>query len=134
MPKFFLSLPVADIKRSTAFFKSLGFAFNPAFTSDNSACLAISDTTSVMLAPRERFADLTKLELADPRKTVTGLVSLWFDTRAEVDALVEAALKAGGTEAHPAEDEGFMYQRAIYDLDGHGWGISWMDPTAMPPA
>ena len=134
MPKFFLSLPVADIKRSTTFFEALGFKFDPAFTSEQSACLVISDTTSVMLAPRARFAELTKLEVADPRKSVTGLVSLWFDTRAEVDALVEAALKAGGTEAHPAEDEGFMYQRAIYDLDGHGWGISWMDTSAMPPA
>ena len=46
---------------------------------------------------------------------------------------MEAALKAGATEAGPAEDMGFMYMRGYYDLDGHGWGVNWMDPNAPMP-
>ena len=36
--------------------------------------------------------------------------------------------------AGQAEDLGFMYMRGYFDLDGHGWGVNWMDPAASPPA
>ena len=49
---------------------------------------------------------------------------------AEVDAVAEAGLAAGGTEAGPAQDHGFMYGRSFDDPDGHGWEIMWMDPAA----
>jgi len=26
---------------------------------------------------------------------------------------------------------GFMYSWSFYDLDGHGWGVLWMDPAAV---
>lgn len=131
--KFFLSLPVKDARRSAAFYEGLGFALDPKFAGVDAACLVISETTSVMLGPRERLEQLTTRAIADPQTTVGGLMSLWFDSREEVDALVVAALKGGGTEAHPAEDMGFMYQRAFYDLDGHGWGVGWMNPDAPMP-
>lgn len=38
MPKqIFVNLPVKDLKRSTAFFTKLGFAFNPRFTDENAS-------------------------------------------------------------------------------------------------
>jgi predicted lactoylglutathione lyase len=51
-------------------------------------------------------------------------------SRDEVDTVGAAALAAGGTEADPAEDFGFMYSRSFFDLDGHGWQVMWMDPAA----
>ena len=37
----------------------------------------------------------------------------------------------GGTPAHEPQDHGFMYDWSFYDLDGHGWGVFWMDPAAV---
>jgi predicted lactoylglutathione lyase len=34
------------------------------------------------------------------------------------------------TEADDAEDYGFMYSRSLFDLDGHGWQVMWMNPAA----
>jgi len=45
----FVNLPVRDLDRSKDFFAGLGFDFNPKFTDQNAACMAISDHASVML-------------------------------------------------------------------------------------
>lgn len=132
--RFYLNLPVKDVARSRAFFEALGYAFDPQFTGDGACCLAISETTYVMMLPHERFAQFSAKPIADTQTSSAGLISLWRDSRAEVDAEVEAAVKAGAKESGPAEDMGFMYMRGYYDLDGHGWGVNWMDPDAkMPP-
>lgn len=52
----------------------------------------------------------------------------------DVDAFVDAAVAAGGTEVPPADpnpaqgmiDAGLMYGRTFTDLDGHSWEILWM--------
>jgi predicted lactoylglutathione lyase len=132
--KFYLNLPVKDVARSRAFFAALGYQFDPQFTGDEAACLAITDTASVMLLPHARFAQFSAKPIADTARTSAGLISLWRDSRAEVDAELDAALKAGAAESGPAEDLGFMYMRGYYDLDGHGWGVNWMDPNAKMPA
>ena len=128
--RFYLNLPVKDVARSRAFFAALGYQFDPQFTGEEAACLVISDTAYVMLLPHARFAQFTTKEIADTAKTSAGLISLWRDSRAEVDAELDAAKKAGAVEAGSPEDLGFMYMRGYYDLDGHGWGINWMDPAA----
>lgn len=132
--RFYLNLPVNDVARSRAFFAALGYAFDPQFTGDEAACLVISDTAYVMLLPHARFAQFTTREIADTTKATSSLISLWRDSRAEVDAELDAAKKAGATEAGQPEDLGFMYMRGYYDLDGHGWGVNWMDPNAKMPA
>ena len=60
------------------------------------------------------------------------LVALSTDSRADVDRLVEAALKAGGTKTREPMDHGFMYERSFNDLDGHIWEIFHMDMAAIP--
>ena len=35
-----------------------------------------------------------------------------------------------GRRPLPANDEGYMYGRSFYDLDGHAWEVMWMDPSA----
>ena len=36
--KIFVNLPVKDLDKSMAFFKAVGFSFNPQFTDENAAC------------------------------------------------------------------------------------------------
>jgi len=131
--RFFLSLPVADLARSRAFFAALGHRFDPQFSGDDAACMIITDTASVMLLPRERYAQLSAKPIADAKTTSGGLIALNLESRAAVDAHLDAAVQAGATEAHDREDMGFMYMGGFYDLDGHGWGIHWMNPDATMP-
>ena len=126
----FVNMPVADLERSKAFFAELGFTFNPAFTDETAACMLVGEHAFVMLLTREKFAQFSKLPMADPAKQALALYSFSVSSRDEVDAVSAAALAAGGTEADDAEDYGFMYSRSFFDLDGHGWQVMWMDPAA----
>ena len=116
----FISLPVKDVKQSTAFYKALGWKRNPQFSDDNTSCFAVSDTISVMLASHEQFKQVSPKPMADPTKGCQVLLSLSLDSRESVDEMVAKAMSAGGSKAHEPEDYGFMYQHAFYDLEGHG--------------
>ncbi|MDQ0933653.1 VOC family protein [Streptomyces turgidiscabies] len=126
----FVNIPVADLERSKAFFADLGFSFNPNFTDETSACMLVGEHAFVMLLSREKFAQFSKLPMADPTTHTLALYCFSVSSRDEVDKVSAAALAAGGSEADGAEDYGFMYSRSFFDLDGHGWQVMWMDPAA----
>lgn len=58
--KIFVNLPVEDLDRSTAFFKRLGFTFNPQFTDSTAACMVVTDDIYVMLLIHPKFKEFTK--------------------------------------------------------------------------
>lgn len=122
----FLTLPVADLQKSVAFFKALGFTHNQQFSDDTAACIVINDTTAVMLGTHEKFRTFTPKAICDTSESVEVLISLSCDTRERVDELVAKALAAGGTTYDQPEDLGFMYSHSFVDLDGHGWGVLHM--------
>jgi predicted lactoylglutathione lyase len=126
----FVNLPVKDLDRSKTFFGELGFAFNPRFTDDRAACMGVSETGFVMLIHEPFYRTFTNRPLCDTTRQNEGLVALSCESRAEVDALVRAALAAGGATAMPPQDHGFMYEHSFYDPDGHHWAVLWMDPKA----
>ncbi|WP_329742918.1 VOC family protein [Dyella sp. A6] len=124
--QIFISLPVADLSKSTAFFEALGFARNPQFSNDDGTCIVVSDTIAVMLLTHAKFRDFTPKAVCDTSKSVEALFSLSCTSREEVDSLVARALAAGGTTYDEPEDLGFMYSHSFVDLDGHGWGVLHM--------
>ncbi|MBE7366223.1 VOC family protein [Ramlibacter pallidus] len=131
--KIFVNLPIKDMERSQAFFKALGFSFNPQFTNEQGACMVISEDIFTMLLVEPFFQGFTKKPIADAKKVTEVLVCLSCDSREEVDALVKKALAAGGTAPNAPQDHGFMYSHGFEDLDGHVWELVWMDPKAAPP-
>jgi uncharacterized protein len=126
----FVNLPVSDLPRSVDFFTALGFAFNQQFTDENATCMVISDQACVMLLVKPFFATFTTKQVADAASGTEAIVTLSAESREEVDALVDKALARGGTVAIAPSDEGYMYGRSFYDLDGHAWEVMWMDPAA----
>jgi predicted lactoylglutathione lyase len=129
--KIFVNLAVRDLKRAKAFFSALGFDYNPKFTDDNAACMVISDDGYVMLLAEPFFKTFTKRDVCDTSRHTEALIALSCESRNEVDELVKKAIDAGGRDAMPAQDHGFMYARSFYDLDGHHWEVLWMDPKAV---
>src|SRR4051812_26603062 len=108
--QIFVNLPVKDLDKSRAFFSSLGFSFNPKFSGENAACMAIADGgTHVMLMPETFFRSLIDKPVVQAKEANEVIVCLFCDSREEVDGLVAKAIAAGGRTPHPPEDHGFMY-------------------------
>src|SRR5713101_6731475 len=121
--KIFVNLAVRDLKKSKAFFSALGFEFNPKFTDEKAACVAISDEAFVMLLSEPFFKTFTEREPCDTSTHTEGLFALSCTSRAEVDELVKRAVAAGGKHAMKPQDHGLMYGWSFYDLDGHHWEV-----------
>ncbi|BDU76910.1 VOC family protein [Mesoterricola sediminis] len=128
----YLTLPVADLAKSVAFFKALGFPQDPRFSDETAACIVISEAVCVMLGTHEKFKTFTPKAICDTHQAVEVLISLSCGSREEVDALVAKALAAGGTTYDQPEDFGFMYTHSFVDLDGHGWGVLHMVQEPAP--
>jgi predicted lactoylglutathione lyase len=127
----FVNLPVADLKRSMAFFAELGFEFDPKFTNEQGACMVVDrDHAYVMLLVEPFFRTFTRNAPCDTARHTEALFALSCESRAEVDALVARAVALGGRHAMPPQDHGFMYAASFYDLDGHHWEVLWMDVQA----
>jgi len=118
-----LNLPVADLPKSKAFFKALGFSENPQVTGDTGAMIVLSESIAVMLTTHAKFREFTPKLICDTSKAVEALFNLRCESRAVVDSLVAKALAAGGSTYDKPEDLGFMYSHSFVDLDGHGWGL-----------
>lgn len=127
--KIFVNLPVNDLDASKAFFRALGFDFNPQFSDDTAACLVFSEHIYAMLLTHAKFKQFTKKEIADAHRTAEVLTALALDSRAQVDDLYERAIKAGAIEANAPVDMGFMVVKSFADLDGHVWELFFMDPA-----
>jgi predicted lactoylglutathione lyase len=128
--QMFVNLAVRDLQRAKSFFSGLGFEFNPKFTDDNAACMIIGNDSFVMLLTEPFFKTFTRHERCDTSRHTEALLAVSCESRQEVDHLASKALGAGGGDAMPAQDHGFMYTRSFYDLDDHHWEVLWMDPKA----
>jgi len=126
--KMFVNLPVKDLKKSMAFYKALGFTFNPQFTDDTAACMVISEHNYAMLLTHAKWKTFTSKPIADTHKTASVAIALALDSTRAVDDMAAKAVKAGGKEPRPKADYGFMIQRTFEDLDGHTWEPFWMNP------
>ena len=127
--KMFVNLPVTDLKRTMAFYKALGFTFNPQFTDDTAAAMVISEHNYAMLLTHEKFKQFSSKPIPDAHKTTGVLVALALESKQAVDDMVTKAVQAGGKESRPKQDHGFMFQQTFEDLDGHTWEPFWMDPA-----
>ncbi|ADD39948.1 VOC family protein [Stackebrandtia nassauensis] len=128
----FPNLPVKDLEAAKKFYTALGFELNKDFSDDNAASIVIAENIVVMLLREEFFSTFDSRTIADTATTVESVHALGVESRGKVDELVDAAIAAGGKEAGEAKDEGFMYGRAFFDLDGHHWEVMFMDLSAMP--
>lgn len=122
----FINLPVADLPRSMAFFKALGFSHNPRFTDDTAACVIVSDVIHVMLLTHPKFREFTSKPIADAHTSTEVLNCLSCSSREEVQSLVAKAVAAGGSLYAEPKDYGFMFQHSFADPDGHQWELIHM--------
>ena len=129
--KIFVNLPVKNVEATKAFFSSLGFEFNPAFSNESGICMVVSEDIYVMHLSEPFFQGFTPQPIADATQSTEVLVCLSCSSREEVDGLTAKAVAAGGSIYKEPVDHGFMYGHGFKDLDGHIWELAYM--SGMPP-
>ncbi|GHG33627.1 MULTISPECIES: VOC family protein [Amycolatopsis] len=128
--QIYVNLPVADLDASTAFYTALGGVLNPQFTGETSAQVVLGEAVTVQVMTHEQFGLFTSRPVASG--AIESILALSAESKEDVDRLVEAAVKAGGSEPRPAQDMGWLYNRAVDDPDGHSWELLSYDASAMP--
>ncbi len=124
----FINLSVTDVAAASRFYAALGCKKNELFSDSNSASMMWSDTINFQLLSKKLFSTFTNKPMADVRDSCVSLIALTRDSRAEVDALAQAAAAAGGkADVREPVDLGWLYNRAFEDVDGHMFEAIWMD-------
>lgn len=127
----FVNLPVKGLAAATRFYEAIGCVKNEQFSDHQASSMAWSDSIVFHLLTREYFATFTPRPVADAGQATGMLIALSCDSREAVDAITEAAARAGGTaDIRAPQDHGFMYSRAFADPDGHVFEPLWMNPDA----
>lgn len=123
-----LGLPVADRRRSHAFFREvLGLEAFGAPADDGvpePLQFALNDGLHLMLIPAGGFGwVIGDRAVAEPDRSEC-LLSLAVATAAEVDELVDRACRAGAGVVTAPGQQPWGYAGAFADLDGHVWQVT----------
>ncbi len=96
----FISLPVNDVDRSTAFYQAIGLTGNAQFSDHATSCLVFSDTIQVMLMTSDKYRHFTRKEIADPKTTSLALLCLFVDSRQAVDDMIGRPRRPAAISIH----------------------------------
>lgn len=132
---FWINLPVKDVKRSKDFFRKLGFSETERQPENNEYAGFYLDEkkTVLMLFPEDRFAQFAGNPIANTHKGTEAFLNIDAPTPEYVDEFAKIVNEAGGVVyAAPTEVDGWMYLMGFIDLDGHRWGMLYMDNPKMP--
>ena len=129
----FITCPVEDVERATAFYTALGCTPKTEMSSAEVSCIEIAPNNYVMLGSHTMYAAVGGREelVGGPGTPSKVTVSFDLDSREDVDELIERAGAAGG-RIGDTDDYPFMYQRQFDDLDGYHYSPFWMKPDALP--
>ena len=131
-PEVFINLPAADLDRSEAFFRALGFEFVDECSEETARWMKISSRTHAMLLSRSYFEGfIPGKAIVDSNVSAEVLIALSLADRSAVDAMIEKAIAAGGSEYREATDAAWVYYRAFQDLDGHVWEVMAVNEDEM---
>ena len=125
-----LTLAVTDLKRSLAFYRDgLGLPtkgiVGQQFEGGAVVFFELNDDMVLALWPA---ASLAKDAHVDPTKLRLGAVSIGHvvKSRAQVDAVLKEAKRAGAVITDPAHDRFWGgYSGYFHDPDGHLWEVAW---------
>jgi len=130
--RIFINLPVNNLQQSMDFYSKIGFVNNPTFTDENAACMVLNDSIALMIMVPTRFNDFIKKPIGNAKTTTNAIYALSMESLDAMNQMADKAIAAGGTEAMPPNDYGFMQQRSFEDPDGHYWEVLYMDMSKFP--
>jgi len=121
-----VTVPVDDLKRSLAFYRD-GLGLTPEEADEDHAAF---DVEGVYLTLLDRSGFGAYVERVGNRPATRGaasmIISYFADSKADVDALMARAAKAGATIS-PAHDDEEGYSGYFTDPDGHTWEVLYAE-------
>jgi catechol 2,3-dioxygenase-like lactoylglutathione lyase family enzyme len=119
-----VTLGVADLARSVAFYQALGW--ERASSSMDEICWFHTADTNLGLFPREDLAADAGLPNEPPQRYAGYTLAINVETEDEVDAGLQAAVEAGATLVKPATRADWGGLSGYFaDPDGFLWEIAW---------
>ena len=118
-----VTLGAADISRAVAFYEALGWRPSPASTDE----VVFFQANGLALAIYDRAALADDAGVPDEGACFSGLALAHnARSRAEVDAIFDAAIRAGAEPTSPPQDTAWGgYSAYFADPDGHLWEVAW---------
>lgn len=130
--QMYVNLPVKDIGKTKKFWTALGFSAHEAISDERAFCMVVKeDMMYVMFIEEEYFRTFSEKPLPE-NGTTQVLLALALNSREEVDRLVNNAVAHGATQHEEPQDYGWMYHNSFWDINGHGWNITFTDPARLP--
>lgn len=133
--QIYINLIVKDLEKATRFYEEIGFVKNPMFSNEEATGLAWSEEIIIMLLSQDFAKKFTDgKEIADPKKSVSAMYCISFDSKEGVDDFVKKVETAGGRvyKNQYNEQYDFMYTFEVEDLDGYIWEPAFMDMSKFP--
>lgn len=120
-----VTLGVADLARSRAFYEALGWRVATGEGAESIVCFTLNGV-GFSLYPRDRLAD--DIGVPASGETAAGAVTLAHNVRSreEVAAVLAEAERAGAAIVKPAQDVFWGGHSGYFaDPDGHLWEVAW---------
>lgn len=125
-----LSLPVADLDRSTRFYRD-GLGLTPSDPDGSVVAIELPNLSLFLIRQDEYQTYLDRAGMPELAPIGSGacILSAAIATRDEVEQVASRASSAGGTVEGPAEHDG-SFTAYVRDPDGHLWELVHNDRTA----
>jgi len=120
-----VTLGVSDLNRSIAFYEALGFA-RKAESADGVGFFQ-AGACAIAVFPSKELAKDANIGFKDLSPAFRGVSLAWnCRSKAEVDAAIDRAFRAGATIQKSAEDVFWGgYSGYFFDPDGHLWEVAF---------
>lgn len=120
-----MTLGVADLNRSTAFYETLGFRRRA--QGAEGVGFFQAGACAISVYPAQELAKDANIGFDDMAKNFHGVSLAWnCRSKAEVDAAIDRAYRAGATIQKSAEDVFWGgYCGYFFDPDGHLWEVAY---------
>lgn len=130
--QIYVNLPVKDIQKTREFWTKLGFTINEQFSDEKAVCIMMKEDSIYVMFLTEEYFQTFSSKPVPKGDTAEVLVAVSLNSREEVDHIVNTALANGGSQHEEPQDYGWMYQNSFWDINGHGWNITFADISKFP--
>jgi predicted lactoylglutathione lyase len=126
-----VTLGVSDLERSIAFYEALGWERCESSVPGTISWFRTADT-HIGLFGMDELAEDAGMKGERPASRFGGItLAINVNEVEEVQASIDAAVAAGGSQLKPATDVGFGTSGYFADPDGHPWEVAYN--SSFPP-
>lgn len=130
--QIYVNLPVKDVQKTKEFWTKLGFSINEQFSDEKATCVVMKEDSIYVMFLTEAYFQTFSERPVPKGDTTQVLVAIGLNSREEVDQVVNTAVQNGASQHEEPQDYGWMYQNSFWDLDGHGWNVTFADISQLP--